>query len=222
MFNERSHSFNPERATPPGRETTQPGKETKGIAIMEKEPLHPLRLLSALLQYPDHDFLSQIEMIETEVDDMPSKEMKKCMDDFLRYLKAHSPIHLQEGYTAAFDMNPSTTLNLTYHLYGDNEKRADMLARLQQRYQDAGYERTTGELPDYLPMMLEFLSVCPDSDSMQLIWECLGGLEDVVGRLQKAAPHYAALLQPLVHMVADRIGSDGRPGHGVDSARQQN
>jgi nitrate reductase delta subunit len=205
MFNERSHSFNPERGIPPGRETTQPGKETKGIAIMEKDRIHPLRLLSALLQYPDHDFLSQIEMIETEVDDMPSKEMKKCMDDFLRYLKAHSPIHLQEGYTAAFDMNPSTTLNLTYHLYGDNEKRADMLARLQQRYQDAGYERTTGELPDYLPMMLEFLSVCPDSDNMQLIWECLGGLEDVVGRLQKAAPPYAALLQFLVPIVADRI-----------------
>ena len=189
---------------------------------MKKDSIHPLRLLSALLQYPDHDFLSQIEMIETEVDDMPSREMKKCMDDFLLYLKTHSPIHLQEGYTAAFDMNPTTTLNLTYQLYGDNEKRADMLARLQQRYQDAGYERTTGELPDYLPMMLEFLSVCPDTENTRLIWECLRGLEDVVDCLQKAAPPYAALLQPLVPMVADRIGSDGRPGHEVKPARQQN
>lgn len=183
---------------------------------MEKDRIHPLRLLSALLQYPDHDLLGQIEMIENEIEDVPSKEMKKCMDDFLLYLKTHSPIHLQEDYTSAFDMNPSTTLNLTYHLYGDNEKRADMLARLQQRYQDAGYERTTGELPDYLPMMLEFLSVCPDTENTELIWECLGGLEDVVDRLQKAAPPYAALLQPLVPMVADRIGSDGRPGHMVD------
>ena len=82
---------------------------------MKKDPVHPFRLLSALLVYPDHDLLGQIEMIETEVDDMPSKKMKKSMDDFLLYLKTHSPIHLQEGYTAAFDMNPSTTLNLTYH-----------------------------------------------------------------------------------------------------------
>jgi nitrate reductase delta subunit len=117
-------------------------------------------------------------------------------------------------------MNPSTTLNLSYHLYGDNEKRADMLARLQQRYRDAGYERTTGELPDYLPMMLEFLSVCPESENTGLIWECLRGLEDVVDRLQKAAPPYAALLQPLIPMVANRIGSDGSTGHEVDSARQ--
>ena len=187
---------------------------------MKKDPIHPLRLLSVLLQYPDHDLLSQIEMIETEIEDMPSREMKKCMDDFLLYLKTHSPIHLQEGYTAAFDMNPTTTLNLTYQLYGDNEKRADVLARLQQRYQDAGYERTTGELPDYLPMMLEFLSVCPDTENTGLIWECLRGLEDVVDRLQKAAPPYAALLQPLIPMVANRIGSKGSPHHPAESDRQ--
>jgi nitrate reductase molybdenum cofactor assembly chaperone NarJ/NarW len=183
---------------------------------MKKDPVHPLRLLSALLQYPDHELLGHIEMIETEVDDMPSKEMKKCMGDFLLYLKTHSPIKLQEGYTAAFDMNPTTTLNLTYHMYGDNEKRADMLARLQQRYQDAGYERTTGELPDFLPMMLEFLSVCRESENTGVIWECLRGLEGVVDRLQKAAPPYAALLQPLIPMVANHIGSDGSPGHEVD------
>lgn len=187
---------------------------------MKKDPIHPLRLLSALLQYPDHDLLGQIEMIETEIDDMPSREMKKSMDDFLLYLKTHSPIHLQEGYTAAFDMNPTTTLNLTYQLYGDNEKRADVLARLQQRYQDAGYERITGELPDYLPMMLEFLSVCPDTENAGLVWKCLRGLEDVVDRLQKAAPPYAALLQPLVPMVANRIGLKGNPRHPAEPERQ--
>jgi nitrate reductase assembly molybdenum cofactor insertion protein NarJ len=71
-------------------------------------------------------------------------------------------------------------------------------------------------------MMLEFLSVCPESENTGLIWECLRGLEDVVDRLQKAAPPYAALLQPLIRMVANHIGSDGRPGHEVKPARQQN
>lgn len=187
---------------------------------MKKDPIHPFRLLSALLQYPDHDLLGQIEMIETEVDDMPSQEMKKCMTEFLIYLKTQSPIHLQEGYTAAFDMNPSTTLNLTYQLHGDNEKRADVLARLQQRYQDAGYERITGELPDYLPMMLEFLSVCPDTENTGLIWECLRGIEEVVDRLQTTAPPYAALLQPLIPMVANRIELKGNPRHPAEVERQ--
>ena len=189
---------------------------------MKKDPIHPLRLLSVLLQYPDQEMLSQIETIEAEVEEMPSQILKKCINDFLQYLRTHSPLHLQEGYTAAFDMNPSTTLNLSYHTHGDNEKRADVLARLQQRYLDAGYERTTGELPDYLPMMLEFLSVCPDAEKTRLIWECLKGLEDVVDRLEKTAPAYAALLRPLIPMVANRIGSDGSPGHQIDSARKQN
>ncbi|MDZ7582189.1 MAG: nitrate reductase molybdenum cofactor assembly chaperone [Deltaproteobacteria bacterium] len=188
---------------------------------MQKDPIHPLRLLSALLQYPDHDLLSQIEMIETAIEDMSSEEMKKCIEGFLLYLKSHTPIHLQEGYTAAFDMNPSTTLNLTYQLFGDNEKRAAMLARLQQSYQDAGYDRTTGELPDYLPMMLEFLSVCPESEDTGLIWECLRGLEDVVDRLRQTAPPYAALLQPLVSVVANRRGYNGSPYPLGDSDRQQ-
>ena len=95
-----------------------------------------------------------------------------------------------------------------------------MLARLQQRYQDAGYERITGELPDYLPMMLEFLSVCPDTENTGLIWQSLRGLEGVVNRLQKTAPPYAALLQPLIPMVAKHIGSKGSPRHPADLVRQ--
>jgi nitrate reductase molybdenum cofactor assembly chaperone NarJ/NarW len=180
---------------------------------MKKDPIHPLRLLSALLQYPDHDMLSQIEMIETAIDDMSSEEMKKCMADFLLYLKTHSPIHLQEGYTSAFDMNPATTLNLTYHLYGDNEKRAAALAHLQQIYEAAGWQRITGELPDFLPLMLEFLATAPDADNGDLIWLCLRGLEGCLARLRQTAPAYAALLQPLVDMAAAQPGADGRQDH---------
>ena len=179
---------------------------------MKNDPTHPLRLLSALLQYPDQDMLSQVESIAAEVEGMPSNELKECMAAFLGYLEAHPLIHLQEGYTAAFDMNPSTTLNLTYHIHGDNEHRSALLAQLQQRYQDAGYERTTGELPDYLPLMLEFLSVCPDAAHTKLIWECLSGLEDYVDRLEKTAPAYANLLQPLANLAA------ARPGHRPEDA----
>ncbi|UCF93474.1 MAG: nitrate reductase molybdenum cofactor assembly chaperone [Desulfobacterales bacterium] len=186
---------------------------------MKKDPIHPLRVLSALLQYPNEDWWHQMPHIEKAVADLPSKEMKKCMDAFLGYLKTHSLIHLQECYTAAFDLNPSTTLNLTYHIYGDNEKRADVLARLQQSYQDAGYERTTGELPDYLPLMLEFLSVGPDTENTDLIWECLRGIEDYVARLQQTAPPYASLLRVLVDVAAERLPCRADHLHPVASSR---
>jgi len=113
------------------------------------------------------------------------------------YLKTQATLCVKELYTTVFDMNPSTTLNITYHLWGDSAKRADSLARLRQVYLEAGYECTTGELPDYLPLMLEFLALCPQAQGTDLIRECLQALEGLVRRLQETALPYAALLQPL-------------------------
>jgi len=169
---------------------------------MNDDGINPLRLLSALLMYPDEAWLRQLKDIETALEDLPPGEVKQAAREFLDHVTACSPIDLQESYTAAFDMNPSTTMNLTYHLYGDTEKRAEALAGLQQRYQEAGYERTGGELPDYLPLMLEFLSIGPDDEGAGSVWECFQGFGDYLVRLRKTAPAYAALLHPLIRLAA--------------------
>jgi len=176
---------------------------------MDKDQGNPFKLLSVLLQYPDEVYLIQIKEMEILLASMVQNELKNSFVEFFNYLQTRALICLQESYTAAFDMNPATTLNLTYHMFGDNEKRAGMLARLQQVYLDAGYECTTGELPDYLPLMLEFLSVCPEVNGVELIWECFKDLNQYVDRLQLTAPAYSALLQPLVHMAANRFQTKG-------------
>ena len=108
-----------------------------------------------------------------------------------------------------FDMNPAMTMNMTYHAYGDNEKRAAALAHLQHNYEQAGWQRITGDLPDYLPLMLEFLSICPDPKHTAPVWQCLRGMQPLVERLGKKEPIYAALLQPIVNMAAERCASVG-------------
>jgi len=167
------------------------------------------KILSGLLQYPDDDYLSQIKDIEAIVACRPPNEFENSITEFITYIKTQSLIHLQEIYTAAFDMNPATTMNLTYHIWGDNEKRADMLTRLQQVYQEAGYERATGELPDYLPMLLEFLSVCPEAKGVDWIWECFKHFDKYIDRLQQSAPAHSALLQPLARRAVNRFQSKG-------------
>lgn len=177
---------------------------------MTKKDLNRIfKILSVLLQYPGKDYLTQIKEIEVIVASMPPNEFVNHISEFIIYIKTLPLIQLQETYTAAFDMSPATTMNLTYHIWGDNEKRADMLSRLQQVYQDAGYERTTGELPDYLPMMLEFLSVCPEAKDVELIWECLKHFNKYIDRLQQSAPAYSTLLQPLARMTVKRFQSEG-------------
>jgi len=101
-----------------------------------------------------------------------------------------------------------TTLNLTYHAYGDNEKRAAALARLQHLYDQAGWERTDGELPDYLPLLLEFLAIHPWPETALPVWQCLHATQNLVAGLEKSAPAYAMLLRPLARLAAATTGLD--------------
>ena len=165
------------------------------------------KTISILLQYPDNALLRCVPELEFYVKSMPSSKAKSAIKEFIRYLKSQSMIRLQENYTAAFDMNPSTTLNMTYHLYGDGEKRAGMMARLQQVYSDAGYDCAANELPDFLPLMLEFSAECPGATNINLILHCSAGLDGLVNRLQETGQPYAALLGILADDGKQRINA---------------
>jgi nitrate reductase delta subunit len=170
-----------------------------------------LQVLSVLLHYPDEDLLNGLADIESLAANLPLSETKPAIQAFIGELKTQPLIRVQERYTAVFDMDPATTLNITYHAFGDNEKRAAALAYLQHNYAQAGWIRVTGELPDYLPLMLEFLSVCPHPGHAAPVWQCLQGMPPLVARLEEKAPVYAALLQPLVSMAIARCPAvDGR------------
>jgi len=125
-----------------------------------------------------------------------------------------SPIRAQERYTTTFDMTPPNTLNMTYHRFGDGEKRAGMLAYLQEIYCRSGYAPNTGDLPDYLPLMLEFLSQCPDAPGGEAIWDCLEPLGKLIHRLREVAPPYAQLLVPLEDIRKRMTDASGRPENG--------
>ena len=177
------------------------------MGTLVKNRQFELKLVSELLQYPDEEFMKRLPDLEAVVAKLPDEENRNGFEQFIAAL--------QETYTAVFDMNPSTTLNVTYHLWGDGEKRADALARLKELYATAGYELSTGELPDYLPLMLEFLAFCPDARGIDVLWQCLGGLRPLIDRLGKTAPNYAVLLDVLAGSVSDRIGEGVfRPGAG--------
>jgi len=173
-----------------------------------------LQVLSVLLHYPDQDLFDSLEEIESLAANLPLAETKSAIQAFIGELKTQPLIRVQERYTAVFDMDPATTLNITYHAFGDNEQRAAALACLQHNYAQAGWARVTGELPDYLPLMLEFLSVCTHPGHAVAVWQCLQSMPPLVARLEKQAPVYAALLQPLVRMAVERgasVDNGGQP-----------
>ena len=155
------------------------------------------RAVAVLLQYPDRTLLRMVPDLVSYIGRMPAGKAKQAIAEFLGYLNSESLLRLQENYTAAFDMNPSTTLNMTFHLLGDGETRAAVMVLLQQSYHTAGFDGPADDLPDFFPAMLEFLAICPPGTSVDLFWQCFASLEGLVRRLQSSAPAYANLLELL-------------------------
>ncbi len=169
------------------------------------------RVIAALLQYPEPVWLDIIAEVRAYIRGLPAGRTRQTLDAFLAYMASQPLLRLQENYTAAFDLNPATTLNMSYHLCGDGRKRAALLAQLQQGYCGAGYAGPAVELPDFLPAMVEFMAVCGDAAALAPFRRCLAGLGGLVQRLEKAAPPYARLLQLLADDVPRQQAETGAP-----------
>jgi nitrate reductase delta subunit len=155
------------------------------------------------MQYPDEAYFSSLPEIKSLVSKMHPGPRRTSIEKFITRLEGEEAIHVQEQYTALFDMSPSTTLNVTYHLWGDGEKRARLLARLQQLYAKAGLEKKSLELPDFLPLILEFLASVPKAIHSRVIKTSLKGVETLVERLRPIASHYSGLLEPLMELIME-------------------
>jgi nitrate reductase delta subunit len=100
---------------------------------------------------------------------------------------------LRAEYTATFDFDRRTNLYLTYHLYGDGRRRGIELVRLKRRFREARLELEEGELPDYLPVLLEFADLAPEH-GMPLLAGLRSAIELVRAALHERGSPYAHLL----------------------------
>ena len=164
------------------------------MVVMNDEKRYLLKLLSTLLQYPDDEFILSLEELKEAVAQIPQAEQRQRCVNFLDYLGNNSLIRLQEEYTSTFDLNPATCLNLTYHKWGDSRERGNALVDFHRLYHQAGYESSTGELPDYLPLILEYLFLNRNGDRSPVLGQYCQEVETVRCRLEEAGSVYAGLL----------------------------
>jgi nitrate reductase molybdenum cofactor assembly chaperone NarJ/NarW len=156
------------------------------------------KVLSVLLDYPSDELLDGVKGIRAiEIADWKGIQVVR---KFVDYLVDTPLIRLQETYTATFDLNPATTLNLTYHRWGDGRERGSALVRLSTLYAQAGYEIGDGELPDYLPLVLEFLSVGPPEAAGEIMAEYRLHVGAIASRLAEAGSPYADIVQHAAHL----------------------
>lgn len=154
------------------------------------------KLLSVLLEYPDQELVDHLpEILEklaqcVDVDDAE----QKALSEFIDHLAGKSLTELQQDYVQTFDMMAEHSLHLTHHLFGDDKNRGPALIDLGELFKDYGVEVVTNELPDYLPLILEFAAYLDDNEAMVFLSDANKVLKVLADNLQKAGSPYAALL----------------------------
>lgn len=156
------------------------------------------KILSALLDYPDQDLLDHLQEIRAEIEKSPRIEMdeKNALNKFIDHLFNTSLIEQQTDYVKTFDMTPEHSLHLTHHLFGDDNdrNRGPALIDLGELYKDYGIDVSTNELPDYLPLILEFITLLEDNEATTFLSDAHKVLAVLCDNLSKASSPYAALL----------------------------
>ncbi len=169
---------------------------------MTDEDRLALRTISVLLQYPEE------EPPDNSRRELPlNPQVQEQWEAFWKYRKATPLRRLREDYTRTFDLDPSASLNLTVHM----KRRAsggNPLLDLQALYKGAGWENITRELPDYLPLVLEYLTICPEEDARWISREYGGTVALLASRLKESANPYAGLLQAAAEVLQRNRGED--------------
>jgi len=151
------------------------------------------KLCSLLLQYPDEPLIAgRGELLEAAAD-LGRRRSARLVREGCAALAAREPEGLRREYVETFDFRRRNSLYLTYHSYGDRRERGAALIALKQRYEGAGFELETGELPDYLPLMLEFRALAPEPGTEALV-EHREALEVLRGNLADARSPWAPIV----------------------------
>lgn len=168
-----------------------------------------LKALSLILSYPTRELqhampeISAVLASDTRLTAAARRALRPLMVD----LGGRDIYDLEETYVGLFDRSRTLSLNLFEHIHGESRDRGSAMVSLIEMYRDAGYEPATSELPDHLPLLLEFLATRPFAEACETLAEAAHILQAIGARLARRESNYesafAALLQ-LVGAKADR------------------
>ena len=152
------------------------------------------KLSSLLLQYPGEELRSaQGEIIEA-VGELPRTPAAAALECFCDWWTQTDPLAVAQHYVETLDLNKRSGLYLTFYGEGDKRERGTALLRLKRMYRAAGLPLAGTELPDYLPVMLEFAAAAPPGYGEVVLREHHAALELVRLSLRERESPYAHLI----------------------------
>jgi nitrate reductase molybdenum cofactor assembly chaperone NarJ/NarW len=169
------------------------------------------RALAALLSYPTEE----LQAASAEIAAVLNAEgivSTEPVAGLLRDLREWDIYDLQERYVDLFDRGRAVSLHLFEHVHGESRDRGQAMADLIALYNSHGLEMTPGELPDFLPLFLEFLSLLPVGEAQALLAEPAAILRELANRLERRDTGYAAAMRAIAELAqAPDLGASEIP-----------
>lgn len=158
------------------------------------------KILSVFLDYPQRDLLNALPEIQAALEPWPAA--LSTLEPLIVYLSDGSLISIQENYVATFDRTPSHSLHLFEHVHGESRDRGQAMVDLLEEYRKHGYDLASAELPDHVPVFLEFLSQIPTEDAEHLLDEAIHVLAAIGDRLTRKESPYGTIFSVLRGLTA--------------------
>ncbi|HEU4697196.1 MAG TPA: nitrate reductase molybdenum cofactor assembly chaperone [Sphingomicrobium sp.] len=168
------------------------------------------KAIGALLDYPTPELQAAADEIDQALAEeraLPAAELEGVRA-FIDRLRSSDIMDLQEYWIGLFDRSKRLALHLYEHSYGESRDRGQAMVNLALTYRMNGFELNASEMPDYLPLFLEFLSMIPEVHARRYLTDALEIIEALRIRLDERDSTYAALLSALVTL-ASREADEG-------------
>ena len=158
------------------------------------------KAIGALLDYPTPELQTAADEIEQALAEeraIPAAEFDGVRA-MIERLRRTDIMDAQEYWIGLFDRSKRLALHLYEHSYGESRDRGQAMVNLALTYRMNGFELNAAEMPDYLPLFLEFLSVIPEVHARRYLTDAIGIIEALRIRVEERDSTYAALLGALV------------------------
>lgn len=166
------------------------------------------KLLAALLDYPSDALLADLRTdLQTvgnataliagiDSERLFTADERCSIAAYIDWLVAQEVTDLQSKYVQTFDLTPEYSLHLTHHIFGDDKNRGPALIDLTEYYKTYGFQLADErELPDYLPLVLEFASMLEQDETRVFLADAAKVFNVLAANLEKADSPWAPLIR---------------------------
>ncbi|HMA32621.1 MAG TPA: nitrate reductase molybdenum cofactor assembly chaperone [Casimicrobiaceae bacterium] len=165
-----------------------------------------LRALAALLQYPDAQLRAALPEIADAIDGERALSRSRGAElvALARRIAAADPYDAEADYVDTFDRGRATSLQVFEHVHGDSRERGAALVDLRSMYAQAGLRLADGEMPDHLPVILQFASTQPEHTAREFLGELLHVLSSIFSALVARQSPYASVLAAVIELAGGK------------------